>query len=126
MVWPPHFPEACPPDDSIEANGDVYRLVSGKTPKKEDFFSHWIKYPEKRKKIKVSGQACIACGLSVFRSLEDVRRISRRIPTLPKKISVATLDPSMGRMKNTRSAEHYTWWVPVSVREPALLFKNVA
>lgn len=126
MVWPPHFPEACPPDDSIEANGDVYRLVSGEPPKKEDFVSHWIKYPEKRKQYEALGRACEACGLSVFRSSEDAQRISRRVQHLPKKISVATLDPSMGRMKNTFSAEHYTWWIPVSVREPALLFRNVA
>lgn len=105
MVWPPHFPEACPPDDSIEANSDVYRLVSGEPPKKEDFVSHWIKYPEKRKHYEVLGEAC---GLSVFRSSEDAQRISRRVQHLPRKISVATLDSSMGRMKNTFSANHYT------------------
>lgn len=88
--------------------------------------SHWIKYPEKREQYEALSRACEACGLSVFRSLEDTQRVSRRIPHLPKKISVATLDPSMGRMKNTFSAEHYTWWIPVSVREPALLFRNVA
>ncbi len=126
MVWPPHFPESCPPDDSIEAEGDVYRLVEGEPPKKEDFVSYWVKSPEKRKKYKALGFACEFCGLSVLRSLEDAKRLSRRIQHLPKKVAVATLDPSMGRMKNTFSTKHYTWWVPVSVREPALLFKNIA
>lgn len=125
MVWPPHFPESCPPDDSIEAEGDVYRLVEGEPPKKEDFVSYWIKYPEKRKIYKKLGQACESCGLSIFRSLEDAKRISRRVQHLPKKIAVATLDSSMGRMKNTFYPEHNTWWLPVSVREPALLFRNI-
>ena len=126
MVWPSYFPKACPPDDSIKANSDVYRLVEGEPPKKEDFVSYWIKYPEKQEIYRKLGHTCETCGLSVFRSLEDAQRISRRVQHLPKKVAVATLDSTMGHIKNTNNPEHYTWWVPISVREPALLFKNIA
>lgn len=126
MNWPSHFPKTCPPDDSLEASGDVYRLVGGEPPKKEDFISHWVKSPHNRKVYAAKGKACEFCGLSVFRTMEDARRLSRRVRHLPKKIAKATLGPSMGRIKNTGNEDHCTWWVPTSVKNPAILFKNVA
>jgi hypothetical protein len=126
MNWPTYYPESCPPQDSLETDGQVYRLVSADGPAENDFLPYWIKCPQRREEFQVKNQVCESCGLSVYRSLEDIKRLQRRIRHLPEKIGVANLDHSKGRIKRTFGKTHYTWWVPVSVEDPANLFKIVA
>ena len=127
MAWPSYYPIACPPDDTVEPHGDVYRLVSGEVPDKKDFLSYWIKFPNRRKSYQTKGEACEACGLSVSMALEDAKRLRRVIPQFrASKIAMARLAPSQGRIKNTRGRRHYTWWVPKAVGDPSALFSVVA
>ena len=37
--WPPDFPEDCPPEDAVPADGVYYRIVNNDPPQSSDFVS---------------------------------------------------------------------------------------
>ncbi|KHD08392.1 hypothetical protein PN36_02060 [Candidatus Thiomargarita nelsonii] len=128
MTWPSHFPPKCPPEKAANLDGQIYRLISGNFPKKKDFQSYCLQYPNRN----WGGKTCQACGLSVHTSLEDClenyNRLKRRIPSLRKKIAVARGNNAMGKILNTPSKEdssHHTWWLPVELEKPWELFEVV-
>lgn len=129
MNWPSYFPNSCPPKDSSQTNGDVYRFVSDDTPTSSDFTSFWIKFPNRRMDFERRGQHCQCCGLSVAKSIEDLENKRKLVPRFKNmRIAGATLTPSDGRIRNTpmgRDKKHYTWWIPLDVEKPEQLFKVV-
>lgn len=116
MTWPPFFPDSCPPDESEPAAGIVFRLTATETPSEEDFKSHRELYPTRQYSV----PECEACGLSVYRNIEDVRRAIAIVPALrSKKIAQGELRAEFGRIKHTPKnnqygASHHTWWKPIN------------
>ena len=129
MEWRDHLPHDCPPSIAEAASGEVYRFISidHEEPCPEDFLSWRELHPEAT--CPPSLPECQACGLSVIRSIEDVRRAPKRIPTLrKKKTALGNLTPDLGQIQNTPSSKsgpsHHTWWVAKGT-EPWKIFQVV-
>ncbi len=124
MQWPSHFPHNCPPKNAKPASGDVFRLVKKNRPVDNDFLSQAKRQPDKDFKEK----QCQACGLSVYRDINDIRKMRNRVrPMRKRKIAKGTLSSNLGRILDTPSYEktHMTWWVPVGV-SPKSVFSIVS
>lgn len=110
LDFPEWFPEDCPPGDSVETSGTIYRFVSSNPVGPNDFLS----YHETGERPNSS--PCQHCGLSVFRRLDDVRGLLRHLwKTYPGKsygphIVKRDLVPTDGRIKATGTRGHHTWW----------------
>ncbi len=110
-----HLPSDCPPVSTENTSGEVYRFIdmTHSTPLPEDFLSWRELNPDKPCPTGV--QECQACGISVFRSIDDVHRAHRRIPALKgKKPALGNLTPDLGLIQNTPSntgKSHHTWWL---------------
>jgi hypothetical protein len=118
MEWPAHFPKGCPPLDSTDTNGIVYRIISNKPPNARDFRSFYDESPAKFAK------SCKARGLSVLSDRTEASRLLRTVPALGEHVASAKLEPHHGKIKSTpsiRSQSHCTWWVRVGT-EPEKLF----
>ncbi len=110
MSWSPLFPKGCPPRQANAPSGTVYRLVDRASPRAKDFLSHRQRKPEME-----YADMCEACGLSVYRSREDVERLRRMTGlTRKKRVAQATVDGAPGRMLATPRSDdsHHTWWLP--------------
>jgi len=79
-MWPGFFPENCPPNNANEHVELIYRALASETPTESDFMSFQEKNPNKTYE-----NPCIACGLSVFDSLVEIRRVIEVSPLLKKK-----------------------------------------
>ena len=123
MEWPDHFPEICPPDDSIPASGEVYRCINNPPPKRTDFLSLF----EEGRRMWPGTDKCMFCGLSIYSDVEDIFQMWRRVKGFGKRhIVKGRLDTLMGKMKNTpiHESSHYTWWIPVGC-EPWKVFESI-
>jgi hypothetical protein len=115
MPYPKHFPEGCPPLESDTASGEIYRFINKEheAPMPKDFVSWREENPGKA----LSGgiTECQACGLSVYTSSNEVKRLTPIVPKLRKmKVAKGILKGEMGKIKNTpsRTSElHHTWWI---------------
>jgi hypothetical protein len=118
-IWPAHFPKQCPPDDASEAMGKLFRLISIDGPKEFDFQSPYEREPSGGR----TGSECLARGLSVLRTQEDLKEA---IPALRKKqVAEANLALGAGLLKETPSkncAGHCTWWRSITVQDACGLF----
>ncbi len=121
LNFPQDWPEDCPPVTAVDAAGEVFRLVKSNPVTAEDMSSH----KETGKLLKAP--ACLRCGLSVFRELEDAIHQRRLIPKLGDFVATATLDAAMGKTLPTagRQPTHTTWW-PYEGIDRASLFSIVA
>jgi hypothetical protein len=129
MKWPEHFPNACPPSDSSDCRGRIFRIVKNGGPEESDFLSYWVLKPERQPGWLKTGRACNACGLSVLISMEDALEVLEIVQGIGDKIAVAEFEAGTGKIKHTpsgRHENHHTWWVPVHVEKPWTLFKIVA
>ena len=131
MKFAEHFPRQCPPVDSSDASGTVYRLICGDLPQKKDFESYWVTKPKCRQKWAKEGLDCKACGLSVYTDIKDLKKTQKIVPAVRKiqKIAKGILEPNMGKIKSTTGkpvTSHHTWWVPLSLEDPSTFFEVVA
>jgi|ERR1017187_3977984 hypothetical protein len=110
-----NLPPQCPPNDAIPCTGEIFRLVSTVPATTDDFISHFNRYPGKQWL-----DECEASGLSISLSFEAASRLRKRFKKLPQEIAVASLQPAVGVMKQTHSAEHHTWWPEDGVDIPVL------
>jgi hypothetical protein len=127
LVFPPDFPEGCPPSDAELADGEVFRLVVHNPVNETDFLSYAElgRCPDR--------DQCLRCGLSVFRTKEDSRRQSAHLRDMfPRKnfgnfIAKATLEHKHGKTKLTSGTQptHTTWWSCHEPSERAGLFAVV-
>lgn len=106
LAFPANWPKGCPPDDAIDADGVVFRIVDNSPPIAADFVSHFEsgrmpKAPE-----------CLRCGLSVFQELGDAIHQRRLLPKLGRFIARGTLGVAHGKTKLTSGNQptHTTWW----------------
>lgn len=116
MKFPNNWSEDCPPQDAVEADGVVYRVVKNLPPDKSDLASHLEtgKLP--------TAPACLRCGLSVFRDQNDAEHQKMLLPKLGKWIAKATLNNDHGKTKLTdgKLPTHTTWWPYENVVREAL------
>lgn len=111
-MWPSFFPDSCPPTDAVPASGVVYRALLTNPPTEADYRSQAELRPHR-----YSGD-CQATGLSVFRSLKELKRIMG-MPNMKRRfkyIGEINLQPQMGKIRNTssnNSSDHCTLWVDV-------------
>lgn len=113
MIWKKHLPQNCPPDDAVETQGIVYRLVKQRSITPEDFLSYRELNPDKLYDL----SECIVGGISIYTELEGVQKLQSKVPAMKKrKIAKGFLQPQHGKMKNTPSEthpSHNTWWIPL-------------
>lgn len=109
------LPHDCPPPNAKPANGDFYRLIKSQHdfPCAEDFRS-WREHNE-GKEPPHGITECQVCGLSVLQSLDDVRRLQKKVPGFRKDVVArGNLIPDLGLVKHTPTAKensHHTWWL---------------
>jgi hypothetical protein len=115
-MWPEFFPKGCPPSDAVIKDVQVYRLVENDPPTKNDFLSHYEKYPKRREEFKRENNI-LAYGISVLKKREDVDRL-KGIPFFKKKenlkVAIGHTDPKSGVIKETPSnsaQSHITFWL---------------
>ena len=113
--WPSFFPPKCPPSESKDASGEVFRLVSSNPPMVSDFECWAQMHPKKW-----MGN-CKASGLSVFTAKSDALRMVRRVQGIVQGestrgglIASANLTPKAGKLMHTPrdGNSHHTWWAP--------------
>jgi hypothetical protein len=99
------WPHDCPPQDAVDAEGDVFRIVKHNPPTADDFLTCFETgtFPNR--------PACLRCGLSVHRVLADATHTKTKFPKLGSRIAKGTLAKEYGKTKQTGLASHTTWWV---------------
>lgn len=111
MTFPLDWPNDCPPAEAEAASGEVFRIVRESPASTADMLSHHEtgRLPK--------APACLRCGLSVFRTLEDAIHQQQLLPKLGKRIAMGTLVASHGKMQLTPGHQptHATWWPCVFV-----------
>ena len=102
------LPCNCPPDDAEEVMNQriMYRLIRGTQPSCSDFESLRKTRPDL---IFPEVEECIACGISLFDSIEAAKS------TVKYKLGKCTiyevhLRSGAGRIKRTRGIGHFTLW----------------
>jgi hypothetical protein len=105
MQFPSDWPPGCPPEDAVDADGPVYRLVKSNPATPDDMQSHH------EKQTMLNHPACLRCGLSVFRTRGDAEHQHAAYPKLGKFVASGTLRPEHGKVKQTGRPTHTTWWV---------------
>lgn len=110
--WPEYFPEQCPPAEARNDNVQVFRLVDGTPLSAEDFRPAVIEHPHRPFG---SDKLCVACGVSVFRNVQDViAKRNRFAPLRNKKIARGHITESDGLVLETFEPTHMTWWLQTS------------
>lgn len=116
MKFPDSWPRDCPPQDAVNADGKVFRIVKNDPPTATDVASHWElgKLPK--------APACLRCGLSVFRELRDAVHQRRLFPKLGRLVATGVLKPEHGKTKLTTGQQptHTTWWAYEEVMRETL------
>lgn len=114
MQFPSDWPESCPPGDAVDADGEVFRIVSRVPLAAEDFLTSFENgaFPHR--------PPCLRCGLSVHQILSDAIHTRTKYPKLGSRIARATLAKDFGKMKPTGAGSHITWWVYKGVNRAGL------
>lgn len=121
-MWPDYFPEQCPPVDARKDELAVFRLVSNNPPTSGDFLPTIKESPPHRD---FSDEVlCIACGVSVFKNIDDIVKKRTRYKALrDKKVARGIIMPNDGLVKETFGLSHVTWWL--QTEEPHATFFEV-
>ena len=108
-TWPAYFPEQCPPLQARIDNIQVYRLVDSTPLTANDFLPTVVEHPHRPFP---ADKLCAACGVSVFRNVQDVMAKRRRFaPLRNKKIARGCITESDGLVLETFEPTHITWWL---------------
>ena len=101
--WPAHFPNNCPDDQAIAADGAVFRLVCGddRDWKSAKELGEWTNPPE-----------CQRASLSCFLEVSDAADLRDALPKFENhKIVKAMLEPKHGKMKRGGKGTHVSVWL---------------
>jgi hypothetical protein len=108
-MWPDYFPKQCPPAEARSDTIEVYRLVDHDPPTADDFRPIRIEAPHRPFS---ADQLCLACGVSVFKTVADAVRTRLRFrPLRSKRIAKGTVMPDDGLVLETGEPTHTTWWL---------------
>ena len=111
--FPDFFPEGCPPEDSIQENIEVYRMIVGENPNSADFKS----FHELGRTASKIPYPFMEYGLSVNKDLNELKKIVKAAPVMKKKfknIARGVLSNETGVIKHTPTKQqknHITWWM---------------
>lgn len=108
MSYRETLPEGCPPAAAVEVTAErvVFRLVRANPPGEADFISRRAEKPNAAFKV----PECQARGLSVFAIRGDCDR-ALKLPGLQGRlICQVRLCPGAGRIQQTSTPSHHTWW----------------
>ena len=116
VTFPKTWPTACPPQDAVNADGEVYRIVDHDPPVSADLASHF----ETGRLPRAS--PCLRCGVSVFREPRDAEHQRSLMPKLGRWISKGALHIDHGKTKLTAGHQptHTTWWAYEGVNRAGL------
>lgn len=114
MNFPDTWPSDCPPQDAVDAEGEVFRILDHDPPAAEDFLTSFETgaFPTR--------PACLRCGLSVHRILADAFHTKTKYPKLGRRIAKGMLTKECGKAKQTGQGSHTTWWVYEGVNRASL------
>jgi hypothetical protein len=106
----------CPPEDAVEKDCSLFRLVKNNPPRPEDFASHFSL------NLAPKADPCIRRSLSVYptlnESIEKSHELKERFPDRDYGSHVAECEITVnhGSIKQTGAdAKHLSWWVCVDV-----------
>lgn len=120
-MWPTFFPDQCPPEEARADELLVYRLVANRPPSADDFLPALIEQPHRDFEL---AKLCLACGVSVFKNIEDAKKRRERFkPLRHKYIAVGTIIQKDGLVLETCADSHVTWWLQTD--EPHRTFREV-
>ena len=107
MTYREHLPNGCPPPEAeeIAASRDVFRLVDSNPPTDDDFASLSALYPGR-----AFSDKCRALGLSVHTELSDSKKTLKLPTQRGRQICRVRLGPGAGRIQQTYTPSHHTWW----------------
>lgn len=110
--WPSYFPDQCPPADARNDNVQVFRLVTGTPLSAEDFLPTIAEQPHRDFDV---SKLCAACGVSVYRNVQDAMTTRARFKALrSRKIARGRITESDGVILETFTPSHMTWWLQTS------------
>ena len=99
----------CPPINARNDEVVAYRLVSNSPPVKEDFLPAFMEYPHRDFK---PWEFCISRGVSVFTNENAIHKKRKRYKNLQAKlIAIGNILREDGRVLETCSKYHMTWWL---------------
>lgn len=120
-LTPNYFPEQCPPSDARQDELTVFRLVSNLPATSDDFLPTIREFPHRKFLAK---DLCIACGVSVFKEMDDLLKKQEKYKNLKyKKVAKGIITRNDGRVKETGEPSHVTWWLETT--EPHKIFSEV-
>ncbi|WP_431022414.1 hypothetical protein [Erwinia rhapontici] len=113
--WPDFFPPELelPPEDSMDAEGTVYRFVKSIPPTETCFLATHQEQPRRHERCETLEKKQAVYGTSVWSSKE---LLLEAIAFLPqglgqRKLACGTVSSSMGKMRKTLEAGHLTLWL---------------
>ena len=113
-TWPADFPEDCPPEQALPADGTYYRIVKTDPPESSDFVSMYHQDRNRAEDAIRRGRRtlCETMGLSFFADIGQAVQCAGRYRRMGKKIETVTLTPNAGKALETPSEfpSHHTWW----------------
>lgn len=108
-MWPEYFPEQCPPAEARVDDLRVFRLVVNRPPTNQDFLPTLIEHPHR---VFNASVLCLACGVSVFKNIEDAKKTRKKFkPLRNKQIAAGVITKEDGCVLETCADSHVTWWL---------------
>ena len=111
--WPSDFPEDCPPNDALPADGVYYRIVRNMPLDASDFVSVYEQNRRRAESVARRGQRslCETMGLSVYANRDDAIQTALRYNIGDKIASVLlTADAGLTLYTGDGFNSHHTWW----------------
>ncbi len=106
MVFPPGWPENCPPRAAAAPSSAYYRVVKTNPPSPDDFKSY-----SESGTVRKGGDLCKRCGLSIFDNWEGANAARLNFPALGEHIACGNLNAVHGKIMQTGANPHHcTWW----------------
>ncbi|MDA8210192.1 MAG: hypothetical protein M0Z92_14495 [Actinomycetota bacterium] len=109
--WPDHFPNGCPDARVMAGKHGFYRLVDSSPPTETDFASHVeleLRGTPRRKTI-TDEHRCVACGVSLFSDLSEIKKLRKSVGPMRKKL-IASGNLTDEVVALTGKGSHHTWW----------------
>ncbi|EAR4440568.1 hypothetical protein EOG74_25080 [Salmonella enterica] len=112
--YPDFYPAepSLPPNNSVDTEGGFYRLVRAAPPTPECFLSTHEENPNRHKRcFTIEDKECVY-GTSFWGSKDAVLKKQEALPEAlgDRILAFGILDKTMGKMKQTLEAEHFTVW----------------
>lgn len=112
----------CPPPDSDDANGVVFRCFKNDPPRERD-----MQTAEEQGRL-LGADPCMRRAISTFRSQEDAEHQARLFRRWKRRfIAKAVLSAEHGKIKATGEPTHTSWWPSANLTQSdrAALFRVI-